>query len=548
MKTHKLNQLLQSLILANALLLSVIGFAQQQELLQSVQKEVKFRLENDSATTDEYVLYTTGRMRNFYKDHNYKLMWFNKSNRKELIRILEDAYNEGLNPADYHLDHIKNLEQQVEGGNQQTELLASLELLMSDATVLYASHLIWGKVDQSKIRKGWDINQNPEPEGIDALFEQYKYNENLPAFFESLKPGHFMYIELRKGLKRYREIAQNGGWPTIPEGQTLKKGMTDPRVAIVRNYFKVTGDLPGSTTAENPGLFDEELEKAVKAFQFRHNLTQDGAIGKGTLGQMNVPVEKRIDMIRINMERARWVMHQLPSDFLVVNIAGFNVRRLQDGKIIYYSNVIVGKRFHESPIFKGKMTYIEINPTWTLPYSIATKETLPKLKNNPNYLAEKHMVIMDRSGKILDPSTIDFSQYSTRRFPFTIRQEPGPNNALGQVKFMFPNKYSVYLHDTPARSLFSREARAFSHGCIRLEKKWELLMSLMNQPEVWNMDKINEILKSGKTTRINLPNPIDILILYWTAGADTEDRLFFNKDVYNRDEVVLKALNAPLSL
>ena len=296
----------------------------------------------------------------------------------------------------------------------------------------------------------------------------------------------------------------------------------------------------------NDSLFDDALEEAVISFQFRHNLSQDGAVGKNTLAQMNISVSERIDMLRVNMERARWVMHNLEPDFMVVNIAGYNVRRITDDETVFYSAVIVGRKYHESPIFKAKLSYIEINPTWTLPYSIATKETLPKLKKNPNYLAEKNMIIMDSKGNKLDPSTIDFNQYSRGNFPFTIRQEPGPHNALGEVKFMFPNKYSVNLHDTPGRSLFSREDRAFSHGCIRLQNKWELLMNLMDDPEVWNMDKINAILATEKTTRINLPDPIDILILYWTAGADKEDRLFFNRDIYNRDEAVLEALNESL--
>ena len=297
---------------------------------------------------------------------------------------------------------------------------------------------------------------------------------------------------------------------------------------------------------ETNNNFDDEVEDGVKQFQFRHNLNQDGVVGKETLALMNVPVEKRIEMIRISLERARWVMHNLEDDYLVVNIAGFNIRRVTNEEVVFYSRVIVGRNHHESPIFKGKMTYFVLNPTWTLPYSIATKETLPKLQKDPSYLAKKNMEIMDRSGKVLDPSTIDFSQYSRHNFPFTIRQKAGPHNALGEVKFMFPNPYAVYLHDTPARSLFGREDRAFSHGCIRLDKKWELLMNLTNEPDVWNMEKINSIIQSRKTTQVNLKHPITILILYWTAGADKEDRLYFDKDVYNRDAVVLKALDTPV--
>jgi murein L,D-transpeptidase YcbB/YkuD len=322
-----------------------------------------------------------------------------------------------------------------------------------------------------------------------------------------------MYVHLRNGLKHYREIADNGGWPKIPEGEVLKPGMKDERVLLIREYLQIVGDMPSNVKGVNDSIYDDEVVNAVKQFQFRHNLNQDGVIGKGTLRMMNVNVGERIDDIRINMERARWVMHHLPDDFLVVNIAGYNVRRVTEGEIVYYSRAIVGRQYHESPIFKGKMRYVVINPTWTLPHSIATKETLPKLQKNPNYLAEKSMIIMDRSGKEIDPSTIDFNKLSRNNFPYIVRQTAGPHNALGQVKFIFPNEYSVYLHDTPSRGLFANEKRAFSHGCIRLDKKWELLMSLMDEPDVWNMDKINEVLASGKTKRVNLINPIDIVQL-----------------------------------
>jgi L,D-transpeptidase YcbB len=357
-------------------------------------------------------------------------------------------------------------------------------------------------------------------------------------------PQHFMYTHLKRGLKSYRDIAHDGGWPAVPEGDALKKGMTDERVAVMRKRLQITGDLAQGEPAD-PNLFDDELEQAVKSFQFRHNLNQDGVAGKKTIERMNVPVEDRINQIRVNMERARWVMHELHDDFLVVNIAGFNLRRVTNNKVVFYSPVIVGKKYHASPIFKAELQYFVINPTWTVPYSIASREMLPKLQKDPGYLAQHNMIIMDRDGKKLDPNSIDFDQYSKNNFPFVIRQEPGPQNALGEVKFIFPNPFNVYVHDTPARSLFAMEDRAFSHGCIRLQNKWELLMNLTDEPDVWNMDKINEVLASGETTTVNFKKPIDILILYWTAGADREDRIYFDEDVYDRDAAVLKALDKP---
>jgi len=422
--------------------------------------------------------------------------------------------------------------------------LVDLDLLMTDALILYASHLISGKVEQSKLRSKWDIDLNPRPKNIDSLLTVTLHNKKVKDALDQVKPQHYLYKLLKFHLNEYRELAKKGGWPKVSEGESLKKDMIDARILEIRSYLLVTKDLT-ENKVENDSLFDEDLEFAIKKFQIRHNLTDDGVIGKGTIEQMNVSVEERIDMIRLNLERMRWVFHNPDNDFLLVNIAGFYVKRFKNKKEIFHSRVIVGKYNKESPIFKGEMKYIVMNPTWTLPYSISTHETLPKLKKDPGYLSAKHMEIMDRKGTVLNPANIDFNEYSSGNFPFIVRQKAGPWNALGQVKFMFPNKYAVYLHDTPSRGLFNQQDRAFSHGCIRTEKKWKLLMSLMDDESVWNMDKINKILKSGKTTTINLPKPINIYIMYWTSRVDIENNLYFMKDVYKRDPAVIKALDMP---
>ncbi len=519
--------------------------SQESQVSDAIKKRIEEGLKGKGIIVDDIYLFAPDGWIKFYTERNYTPAWTDKVDRNHLINIIMGAYDEGLIPEDYHFEMIKNKVIAFSEGNRDPELLADIDLLMSDAATLYAHHLIWGKVPQSELRPGWNFPEFPAPKGLDSLFNEALINDMLVELYDQFITKSLFYRYLKSGLKHYREIAEIGGWPKVPEGETLKKGMKDGRIVAMRAYLTITGDLPKTVNAENDSVFDDDLETAVKSFQFRYNLNQDGVAGKGTLAQMNIPVEDRIETLRVNLERARWVKHQVPNDFLIVNIAGFNVRRITDKTINYYSPVIVGKTYHQSPIFEAKMTYIEINPTWTVPYSIATKEMLPKLKKDYKYLPEKNMIIMDRNGKKLDPSTIDFNAYSRSNFPFIIRQEPGPNNALGEVKFIFPNKYSVYLHDTPSRGLFSREERAFSHGCIRLQNKWELLISLMDDPEVWNMDKINEILKSEKTTRINLPHSIDVLVLYWTAGADEENNIFFNKDVYSRDAAVLKALNKP---
>jgi len=525
-------------------LFTTCGVAQDTTVAEIIKNNIEIGTETKTISADGIILHSQNILPAFYEANNYAPAWVSEQNRAALIKSLEDSYYEGLIPNDYYLNRIKNLMSKVTS-NPDPNKVAELDLLMTDAVMLYATHLIIGKVDQSKIVEGWDVPPNVLPKNDGILLNEALTSYDITKALNSFKPNNFMYVHLRNGLANYREIAKNGGWPGIPPGQVLKLDVIDERVLLLRQYLTITGDMPVVANSINDSIYDKDVENAVKQFQYRHNLNQDGVVGKGTLSMINIPVEQRIDELRINMERARWVIHHLPDDFMVVNIAGYNVRRLTNDSIVFYSRVIVGKHFHETPIFKGKLSYIEINPTWTLPYSIATKETLPKLQKNPNYLAEKNMIIMDRNGKELDPSTIDFNSLSKNNFPYTIRQKAGPHNALGQVKFMFPNKYAVYLHDTPARSLFSQEKRAFSHGCIRLDKKWELFMNLMDNSEEWNMKKINEILESGKTTRVNLKNPIEILLLYWTAGADKQDVLYFNKDVYDRDPDVLKELNKP---
>ena len=513
---------------------------------QTSQEIIKQRIEsgenNKSISADGIILFSQIELPKIYRNSNYEVIWADKKNRNDLIESLLKSEEEGLLPNDYHLERISKILANTKYRKLKDSDAANLDMLLTDALMLYASHLVSGKVEQSQLRSKWDVDINQRPKGIDSLVSVTLKNDNIKWAIQGLKPQHYFYLLMKQDLKTYKEIARNGGWPKIPVIDKLEKGDKDKRIPIIRKYLEINKDLV-SSKVDGISLFDDELEVAVKKFQERHNLTADGIIGKGTLEQMNVSVEDRIDQIRINLERSRWVMHHPGDDFLMVNIAGFKVRRIKNKKEIFHSRVIVGKYHKSTPIFKDSMQYIILNPTWTLPYSIATSETLPKLKKDPGYLAAKHMIIMDRSGKVLDPNKINFHEYSAGNFPFTVRQKAGPWNALGQVKFIFPNKNAIYLHDTPSRSLFSKQDRAFSHGCIRTEDKWELLMSLMDDPDVWNMDKINEILDSGETTRIDLPKPIPIYLLYWTTGVDRKGKVYFIKDVYKRDPAVLKALN-----
>ena len=308
----------------------------------------------------------------------------------------------------------------------------------------------------------------------------------------------------------------------------------------------MSGDLKGSK-ATDPEVFDSELEAAVKRFQRRHGIADDGKVGPRSLEELNVPVEDRIDQIRANLERTRWVFRDVENTYILVNIAGFVLDLVVDGDRVWSTKVQVGKPFHATPVFKSTLRYAEFNPTWTIPPGILRKETLPAIRKDPSYLSRNNMSVVTTSGQIVDPATIDWAATAGGGFPYMIRQEPGTRNALGQVKFIFPNEYMVYLHDTPSKGLFSRAERAFSHGCIRTENPFELAEHLFRD-QGWDRERIDQVIASRKTTRVNLEDPVTVMLLYWTADVDEDGTVFFFKDVYGRDARIIKGLDEPFRI
>jgi murein L,D-transpeptidase YcbB/YkuD len=278
-------------------------------------------------------------------------------------------------------------------------------------------------------------------------------------------------------------------------------------------------------------LYDPELAAAVMRFQERHELDVDGAVGPATRAALSVSVEERIDQIRVNLERQRWVMHEAHDQFLLVDIAGFQVYWVKDDKVIWQEQVQVGKEYTQTPLFKDDIRYLEINPTWTIPPGIMRRTILPAVKKNPNYFDEKGFLLLTQDGQRIDPKTVDWQSIKT--MPYIVRQPPGPDNALGLVKFMFPNPHFVFLHDTNHRELFDNTGRAFSSGCVRVRNPFDLAERLLASQGDWDRKKIDAVVASGKNTRVNLDRPLRIIITYLTARAD-EQTVFFKSDVYAR--------------
>jgi murein L,D-transpeptidase YcbB/YkuD len=503
----------------------------------------------------------------YYESQQFQPKWRDPARVDLLLASLFDLLNDGLEPNDYHVEALQSYRSQLRRartlppGEQ-----AALEVLATDAMMLGLYHLYLGKVDPEKLSSQWNFSSKPVDveRGFDALTRALASGQ-VRETFQRARPQHVWYQRGRERLKEYRALAGMGGWPTIPEGPTLKPGMTDPRVATMRARLEVTKDYVAGSAAppaaappaalqvdavppQGEDLYDAELEAAVKRFQERHGLTADGAVGPATRAAMNVSVQDRIDQMRVNLERGRWVLHEMKGDLVLVNVAGFDVAYFRNDEPIWTSRVIVGRPYRETPIFKSLITYVVFNPTWTIPPTILVKDKLPVIKRDPGYLKRNNIRVIDSRGREVDPYSVNWSQYGAGRMPpYQLRQDPGEDNALGLVKIMFPNPHMVYLHDTPAKSLFEKDERTFSSGCIRVEKAFELAELVLNDPAQWTQQTMAEVVATKKMQTVNLAKPVPVLILYWTAQPRPDGQVIFRNDVYGRDKATLAALNAPFT-
>ncbi len=513
------------------------------EIRENIRCHVE-QLEEDAALQAgrEKVAFNT-LLAEFYRTNDFNPVWVKRSQITELLDAIKSVEADGLLPQDYHLSGIQEF---YDNAPSSPFLKARYELLLSDAMFKLSYHLLHGKVDPEKIDSNWNLSQGANGDGLVSGLGNALAGDSLAAVISKLRPNHPQYTSLKDGLARYRQIAAEGGWDTIPEGPSIKEiGQYDGRVPALRKRLEITGDIAGisqvdTSHAASALLYSNELQEAVERFQKRHGLEVDGAVGPKTLKALNVPATERTDQIRINLDRYRWFIQKLEPTFLLVNVAGFTVQYVENGNYKWGSRVIVGEPYWKTPVFKAEMRYIIFNPSWNVPPGILKKEALPAIKKNTGYLAKNGLQVIDRSGQVVNPASIDWTAYSAGSLPYRLRQPPGTRNALGQVKFMFPNKHLVYLHDTPGKHLFDKSTRAFSHGCIRLQNPLELAEILLG----WSENDIRGIISTGKTKTVNLPTRIPIFLLYLTAVAE-DDEMLFREDVYSRDQAVLHALNEP---
>ncbi len=479
-----------------------------------------------------------------YSRREFTPAWADDDQIDEFVELIGKAYEEGLNPNDYLHAELSSLIRDHRQNPDDADLQGKLDVLLTESLSRYGNHLIYGKVDPAQLDENWNWLRSSDGRDPVALVQQAIDSDSITAFINNFLDRGPIYQRMRAVLAEYRSLKEAGGWPLIDAGPTLRLGMEEDRIAVIRKRLAVTGDLSGSEDNRSR-VFDTALEQGVVAFQDRHNLEADGAIGAQTLAAMNVTVDERIDQIRINLERLRWVVRDIEDEFVITNIASFRTYLVRDREIVWSGRSQVGRFYRQTPVFTAKIKYLQFNPTWTVPPGILTKDILPAIQKDIGYLARKNMDLIDRDGKKVDPASVDWSQYRAGRLPpYQFVQRPGPTNALGRVKFIFPNSHFVFLHDTPSKALFERTERTFSSGCIRVENPFVFAELLLNNPGKWNSDSIQKLLDSEKPQNVFLDEPLTVMLLYGTVGATDMELVRFYNDIYQRDARVLNSLNA----
>lgn len=475
----------------------------------------------------------------FYQDRSFKPIWTRdngvKTKGRVLLDELEHADRHGLVPANYD---VADIAERID--SQNPEILAELDLLMSAVFVDFAQDLSTGRVVPSKVNN--EIHLSPHGPGALTVLDGAERAEDLGPYIHSLAPISPRYWRTKDALAHYRKLAAAGGWPQIPAGDALKPGMSDPRVIPLRKHLSIEGDLPAGADLTST-TYDDALKAAVEHFQMRNGLATDGVIGPDTLAVLNVPASARVTQLALNLERRRWMTDEPGKFFVSVNLADQELKvvemRGNRQKTIHTARLIVGRPYHNTPVFTGRMSYVVINPYWNVPSSIANKEYLPKLRRNPGALQHLNIRIFAASGAEVNPFNVNWN--GIRRVPYSLRQDSGDKNALGRIKFIFPNKYNVYIHDTPTKSLFSKDKRFYSHGCMRVQYPRQLAEIILGR-QGWTLDMINRQIDSGQRKIVTLKHKIPVYVTYLTAWVDKDGTVNFRRDVYGRDKILAAAL------
>jgi len=481
-------------------------------------------------------LLNRSELQSFYQQHDFHPVWLTHDRPNYhawlLRKALRSADREGLDPEDYRLPAIER-----QWSDESMDSQVKLELLLSDAFMRYSRQIRAGRLNPAEIDPDWHIK--PENGNSAPLAWMTLDADDFERALQTLPPPQPGYQRLRKALTHYRQIKHDGGWPILRPGPSLKLGAYDRRVGLLRIRLMAEGDLQ-TRAFENLDSYNLPVSEAVKRFQRRNGIKADGVVGPATRAAMNIPVERRIEQIKLNMERWRWLPRQLGDRYVMVNTAGYTLDVVDRERNALSMRVITGQKEKTTPVLAARLSVVQLNPYWRVPDEIAAEELLPLQQKDPGYLADHHYRVFDRWGdnaKELNPAKIKWRKYSKDRFPYKLRQDPGPDNALGQIKFIFQNELAIYLHDTPHRQLFARTDRALSHGCVRVEKPMTLALDLLQDQSQWDREAISETIESGATVNLRLTQPVPIYLVYWTAWVGDDGQMNFRADVYERDRL-----------
>lgn len=450
------------------------------------------------------------------------------------INLTQDDY--ARQKIDYDSIHTEYLRIFKDSPSLIGEKLRDMELKLTSEFFQFAMQE-WGKKNEVVMKRAeWFIPGTAlDYESIlDTLLI------NPPGSYKP--PVYRQFDLLKKYLVQYRKIEKEGGWPMVyATAKMLKEGDTSEVISTIKRRLSVTGDYTGEDTIS---LFDAKLTQGVKNFQKRYGLNENGIINEDLIQEMNTNVHERIEQLIVNIERCKWVPASQKGEYLVVNLPEFKLHAYQDDTYLWNMNVVIGTATNKTVIFNGDLKYIVVNPYWNVPSSIITNEIIPKLRKDPSYLQQQQMELIkaNRPDSPIDPHTIDWNQLNGKFNSYIIRQKPGPNNALGKIKFLFPNEYNIYLHDTPSKSLFERDTRSFSHGCIRLSDPEKLALFLLKSEKGWDKKELDKVWSKGKEKYIVLKKTVPVFIAYFTAWVDREGKLNFRDDIYQHDALMAKLL------
>jgi murein L,D-transpeptidase YcbB/YkuD len=442
--------------------------------------------------------------------------------------------------ASYNAKKLSEMIRSAKGAEER----AVAELAATKTFLKLARHMGSGVLEPRRVDS--EIHVFPKRRDEMALLAGFAGTRSYKKFFDALAPRSSRYSSLMSEKTRLEGIIADGGWGAkVPGGKTLRPGLSSKRVQALQARLSRMGY--GNMKAT--GAYDETVVGAVKRFQTNHGLNADGVAGPATVSAINTSAAQRLQQVIVNLERLRWLNFDPGSRHIYVNLADYSASLMDNGKATLKTRVVIGKSEKDrTPEFSDSMTHLVVNPTWHVPRSIAGKEYLPIIRKDPGFLKRKNMRMVNSKGKRVNPSKVNLSKYNERNFPFYIKQAPNPGNALGRVKFMFPNQFNIYLHDTPSKSLFNKDRRAFSHGCVRVQKPFELAYALL-APQMKNAKgSFQAWLKTGKERYVNFKAPVPVHLAYHSAWVDDAGNTQFRADVYGRDKKVFRALqNAGVS-